>query len=1156
MSRTAPSTALLCRVFCFLALTVFCVSAAEKGAADNSAAVVAVEGSAELGQKEPPVWTALKEGAILQPGDQVRTARKSRVTIRLSDASILRIGESTFFRLIPVADPKQKRIVDIRQGSTYFFSRERPAEIHFTTPTVSGAIRGTEFVVVADDQKSTVALLDGEISLQNEAGDLSLGKNELATIEKGKAPSKSPLINATAAIQWVLYYPAVLNPIELTLSEEEQRRLASSIANYMAGDIAAAREQMPEAANLSEMGLLYRAALDLTLGQVDQVKGQISSLSQTNELARSLDVLIAAVTGTQTNILGNPSTASLALANSYYLQSRGEVKSALQAAEAAVRIAPHFGHAWIRLAELQLQLGRIGDAKKSIEKGLQIAPQHAYGYAIQGHILAAEFKSKSALASFQKAIDLDAELSYAWAGRALEKIRTGDLESGLKDLQTAASLEPQRSIFHSYLIKVYAAQHSFPLANKESARAKALDSGDPTSWLYSGLNNYLQNNLNTAIRDIEKSLSLNHNELLFKSPYQLDQDRAAKTANLAAVFRDVSMSDFALHEASKAVSVDYSSYASHLFLSQSYDVLRDPKKFNLRYETPRISELLLANLLSPPGGHNLSINQSQNDVPELFERNALGISSETQYTSNGDWVQYGSQFGTIKSFGYSVDAFYHDSNGQRVNEDFNQLTLSASAKEQISYQDSLFVQAISSRQKGGDLSQYYSPEEANPSIRIKDEIEPLMYMGYHREWQPGSHTLLLAGYFDSELTITNGNALPLFLRPAPNGQIVRAESLPLFSSDYDRQFEGFSLEGQQIWQNERFGVIAGTRFQAADLSVHSDLDRVLSGRLASDNVGPNFMRISPYLYGQWRPFERLQLTGGASYDYIEYPENIDIAPLSGEEKTRDAVLPKAGALFNTWEGGTLRGMYAHSLAGLSYDTSIRIEPTQLGGFTQAYRSLAPESVVGIQPGTLLKIAGAGFDQKLKTDTYFTIEVQNLRSDDSRSIGAFRTANPPPPVPNVPSITDQRISYEEDTLRVQFSQLLGKYWHIGTSYQVSSADLLTTLTEAPSAPGAIHDEKSTFHQLDLFTGFNHTSGFFAQYDAIWYNQSVSSNVRLFPGEDFWHHNVSVGYRFPGRQAELRLSLLNLFNQDYKLYPLNLYNDPPRDRLLTVGFKWRY
>jgi hypothetical protein len=140
--------------------------------------------------------------------------------------------------------------------------------------------------------------------------------------------------------------------------------------------------------------------------------------------------------------------------------------------------------------------------------------------------------------------------------------------------------------------------------------------------------------------------------------------------------------------------------------------------------------------------------------------------------------------------------------------------------------------------------------------------------------------------------------------------------------------------------------------------------------------------------------------------------------------------------------------------------------------------------------------------------------------------------------------------------VQFNQLLAKNWNVGAAYQLGSADLLTTLTEAPSAPGATRDDTSTLHQLDLFAGLNHSSGFFAQYDAIWYAQSISSSVRYFPHQDFWQHHISFGYRFPGRQAELRLSLLNLFDRNYTLYPLNLYNDPPRDRILTLSFKWRY
>src|SRR5260221_8139284 len=37
----------------------------------------------------------------------------------------------------------------------------------------------------------------------------------------------------------------------------------------------------------------------------------------------------------------------------------------------------------------------------------------------------------------------------------------------------------------------------------------------------------------------------------------------------------------------------------------------------------------------------------------------------------------------------------------------------------------------------------------------------------------------------------------------------------------------------------------------------------------------------------------------------------------------------------------------------------------------------------------------------------------------------------------------------------------------------------------------------------------------------------------PGDDFWHFNAFVGYRFPRRRAELRVGVLNLTDRDYRL-----------------------
>jgi outer membrane receptor for ferric coprogen and ferric-rhodotorulic acid len=93
--------------------------------------------------------------------------------------------------------------------------------------------------------------------------------------------------------------------------------------------------------------------------------------------------------------------------------------------------------------------------------------------------------------------------------------------------------------------------------------------------------------------------------------------------------------------------------------------------------------------------------------------------------------------------------------------------------------------------------------------------------------------------------------------------------------------------------------------------------------------------------------------------------------------------------------------------------------------------------------------------------------------------------------------------------------------------------------------------SVLNQLNLFAIFNHPSGFFAEAEAQWYAQSNEGyTTPPEPGDEFWQFNAYAGYRFPRRKAEVRLGLLNITDQDYRLSPLNLYNELPRARTLTA------
>ena len=122
--------------------------------------------------------------------------------------------------------------------------------------------------------------------------------------------------------------------------------------------------------------------------------------------------------------------------------------------------------------------------------------------------------------------------------------------------------------------------------------------------------------------------------------------------------------------------------------------------------------------------------------------------------------------------------------------------------------------------------------------------------------------------------------------------------------------------------------------------------------------------------------DHLELTGGVSYDRVHYPRDIDTAPVSNSEADTDQVSPKAGIIWSPFDTTHLRAAYTRSLGGVFDDTSVRLEPVQVAGFTQAFRSIAPESVIGLVPGTRFTTYGAGLDQQFKGNTYVSIDAEH------------------------------------------------------------------------------------------------------------------------------------------------------------------------------------
>ncbi len=455
---------------------------------------------------------------------------------------------------------------------------------------------------------------------------------------------------------------------------------------------------------------------------------------------------------------------------------------------------------------------------------------------------------------------------------------------------------------------------------------------------------------------------------------------------------------------------------------------------------------------------------------------------------------------------------------------------------------------------------------ASRDVRVQEEQSPTVTLGYHHEWSPGVHTLLLASRVEDDYSL-NGRVPAIFaarfanLTPNPY-ELVAVEGDISMRSAYHDKLTLYSTELQQIWEQETHTTIVGGRFQHNNARTTNLEDTPSTGAAyfdipaAQQDLNTSLKRFSLYGYHQWQILEPLQLIGGVSYDWLAFPENLLSPPISSRQETVGQLSPKAGLIWTPAKDTTVRFAYTRSLGGQNLDQSQRIEPTQVAGFLQSFRSIIAEPSVA-QTGTARdETYGLTLEQKFSTGTYLGLTGELLNSKIHQTVGAWdglwdlnEWA--------VPSGLREDLDYHEKSLQFTVNQLLGRDWALGAQYRLSYANLNDNYVDIPDNTRLFSFQprrqlEGTLHNLDLFAIYNHPSGFFAQADGQWFAQHNSGYSPAEPGDSFWQLDAFVGCRFWHRTAEVTVGVLNLADQNYKLNPLNAYTELPRGRTLMVRF----
>ena len=1138
-------------------------------AAGTNGVLVAVEGAASLSRApSQKSWTNAVKGDRLAFSDRLRTEARSRAAIQLADLDVLQVNELSEFELLPPHRTEARARLNFRLGKLYFLDRTAPREIEVETGAAVAGIDGTEFhLEVQADGTTLLTVFDGVVTLASAQG---VGPPVVVTnglqgiVALGQAPRLVPVIDAVSIIQWCLYYPGVLDPEELALPDESRSTLATSLAAYRAGNLLRALDAYPAGRIPTNDGeRAYYAGLLLSVGKVTEAEPLLAALSPDVPAGRALRTLLAAVQLRTGHEVATPGTAGEFVARSYWHQSRFRLREALVDARAATAIAPEFGFAWARVADLEFGFGRTRAAAKALARARELSPENAQAQALSGFVAAADGRIAEARAQFERALELDDGLGHAWLGRGLCRLQQKDTAGGRADLAIACAREPNRSILHSYLGKAWDDAGDTRRALEELGWAARLDPEDPTPLLYRGLLRQREDAVNDAVRDLEGSEARNDNRRVFRSRLLLDQDLAVRGANLAGVFRDAGLDETSVREAARAVSHDYASHSAHLFLAESFDALRDPTRFNLRYETEWFNELLLANLLAPVGAGVLPQHVSQQEYSRLLEVPRIGLNSSTEYFSDGRYRQLASQYGTAGPLAWSFDVEYEHHDGTRPNNDLDRLEWYSTVKIRVSPDDTALLLTKYQDFSAGDDFQYFNPTTRHPHYRVDEPQHPLAVMGWRHEWAPGVQTLFLGGHLENQQTVTGIQAEQKILQRNSKGVFEKQFEVP-FDLDYRWKFDAWTTELNQIFQNDYQTTIVGARAQGGDFQEYSRLfnpgspfDRVPQ-RLASPpalaDFREKFEREAVYAYSTWVLPLNLRVTGGVTADRVQYPDNLRNPPLSPGQAEHSQVGPKAGLVWEIQPWLTLRGAWARSLGGVTFDETFRLEPTQIAGFGQAFRTLAAETVTRSVSAPRFEVAGVALDFKPRTNTYAGLQFESLQEDVSRTVGVFDYKPRNPGVQQVFAATvPEDFRYTERSVNGTLDHLLGRDWAVGLRAGFTRSELDDAY---PGLPVLGSNRAAELLRVGGHAVFNHPSGFFARVETTWYRQHNFGygGAAESTGDSFAQADVFAGWRFARRRAEWTVGVLNVTGQDYRLNPLNPYSELARDRTFYTRLRF--
>ena len=499
-----------------LAAVIFCLLSDIQIARAQQAVVaklVWARGKVSVLRSSSTHWQPAVIGQGLIAGDAVRTGPASTASILCIDESQIKLNENTVVILKSIApSPRLKPVIPAKGGpppaSRYevpegeIWLRNKHEKFHFEleTPAVTAIIRGTELnIKVRRNGATSVLLLEGHVCIANPQGEVCLRPGEEGYAIPGQKPIKQVLVQPADAVQWVLYYPAIISYRDLPLAPQPGEYRTSpgppTVAHLISeAETAYDQGRLKEARSTAETilakdpknsrALTLMGWICLQENQPAEALKYFRQVSQPDDLtlvgkALALEHLGNAAGAYQlirtAGLRGKPTPLLVAMSG-YFALLDGRVEDARSLLQAAAALAPPAPRlARPLLAQIDLVQNRKADARTEASQALAQASNSPMALFTMGLVQMAYFQLPAATRYLEKAITADPHFVTAYVYLAKIWLGSGYLGRARNTIDQALHLAPRDPGVMSLAGFVRLAFRDYSRAFQYWNRAVALD---------------------------------------------------------------------------------------------------------------------------------------------------------------------------------------------------------------------------------------------------------------------------------------------------------------------------------------------------------------------------------------------------------------------------------------------------------------------------------------------------------------------------------------------------------------------------------------------------------------------------------------------------------------------------------------------------------